>query len=98
MSQVRFGKLKWKGIILACGSAVTLFTVGCAGLIHAHTGPLTVFAYVATGTNIGEYFVPASGQLTPLPPVTVSATNAVAITTTADSQFAYAVNKSSGTV
>lgn len=86
-----------------------LVGLGCAGMVAGlslvggcggrGTGVFgnAEYAYLATGTNVTQFTVSSTGQLTELIPNTVPSTNAVAIATTAN-RFAYAVNRGQHTV
>ena len=81
---------------LALASAAALIG-GCAGLGVGSSN--TEFMYLATGTNIVQFGITSSsGLLTELTPNTVASVNAVAIATTSDSRYAYAVNKGPGNI
>ena len=71
---------------------------GCGGRFGGSGGGNTEYAYIATGTNIVQCTVSATGQLTELIPNTAASVNAVSVATTADNRFAYAANSSNGTI
>jgi len=78
-------------------SALASLIGGCAGAGSGLSGQ--EFMYVATGSNIVQFEItPSTGLLTELIPNTAPATNAVAIATTSDSRFAYAVNEAQGNI
>jgi len=83
--------------LLIALSAIGSLVGGCGGRGNGLSGQ--EFLYLATGTNVVQFNIASStGILTELIPNTAPSTNAVAIATTNDSRFAYAVNKSAATV
>lgn len=83
---------------LGCAGTIAGFSLvaGCGGRGAAVFGNAE-YAYLATGTNIIQFSVSSTGQLTELIPNTAPSTNAVAIATTAN-RYAYAVNRAQHTV
>src|SRR5579862_1427769 len=84
------------GLVFGLAIAGVGLIGGCGGK-NGGFGGTAEFAYLATGTNVVQFNVATTGQLTELIPNTAPADSAVAIATTSDNRFAYAVNFS-GTV